>query len=114
MFDKLRWRKERIIPTIPPGTYGLVISEGDVRGELDLDFSSQLAKNCKYKVLDNPKGYTILNISHEYVKSLIRAGGANGLKVVLSRVFSEKDGKRFFEEIWSSDGIAERVKRGVE
>ena len=113
MFKADVWCEKRAIPSPKhSGWFGFIISEGDVMGELDLSFSAQLAKRCGLAERLG-KTYTVVWIKEGLLNGWKRAGGARGLRRCLERVFSERDGRRFFKAVWDKADATEQIKARV-
>ena len=59
------------------------------------------------------KTYTVVWIKEGLLNGWKRAGGARGLRRCLERVFSERDGRRFFKAVWDKADATEQIKARV-
>ena len=110
MFKPDEWCERRVVPSPRhSGWWGFVISNGNVKDELDLSFSSQLSKKCAVEEIGG-RVLTVLWIRDGLLQGWKRAGGARGLRRCLERVFSEKDGRRFFKEVWERADVTEEIR----
>ena len=109
MFKPDEYMENRLAPSPMKGWRCLIVAPDDVRGQMDLNSSEQLAKRCKVEVVRGHP-HTVLMLREGQITAMERAGGARGLKSCLARIFSERDLQRFFKGVCNHATITSEIK----
>lgn len=112
MFDPKCWCLKNVISSPMKGWMYLLVSPGDVRGELNVGFSGQLQKRIAVESIKG-KPWTVVRLRESQVADKFRrCKGSYGLRNSLHQIFSNKDGRRFFADVWekADETIKQRQK----
>lgn len=110
-YDFHQWIKDFIIPADKRGWNWLLISGGDVRDKMQLDFSDLTRSRCKMVDVDGVP-HTVIELRDRFIPVLEKAKNLRGFYSVLSHKIAEIDLKRYHYDLWrAAHNLEAKVKR---
>lgn len=110
-YDFRQWIKDFIIPADKRGWNWLLISGGDVRGRMRLDFSDLTRSRCKVVDVDGVP-HTVLELRDRFIPILERAKNLRGFYSLLSHKIAEVDLKRYHYDLWrAAHNLEAKIER---
>lgn len=106
-----QWMKDYIIPADKDGWNWLLISGGDVRDKIQLNFSDLTRNRCKAVEVDGVP-HTVIELRDRFIPTLERAKNLRGFYSLLSHMISDVDLKRYHYDLWrAAHNLEAKVKR---
>ena len=110
-YDFHQWIKDFIIPADKRGWNWLLISGGDVRDKMQLDFSDLTRSRCKVVEIDSVP-HTVIELRDRFIPVLERSKNLRGFYSILSHKIAEADLKRYHYDLWrAAHNLEAKVER---
>ena len=113
MFRGDVWCFKHTAPSNRNGWSWLIVSKGDVRGEIDKTYSIYTMKRLELATIRG-EVHTVIRMRNGDIAKLKRAGGYSALRNCINAIMSEKDGRRYYASVYdaadSVNAMRDRIK----